>query len=402
MNNLTPENLRSIAAECVDACKANSKGKATQEVILTVLRKRAGFQSNQSFDKYVQTFNKASVQYNNLLNKSPISNILENDGVCESVLEEAEAENLLYRDFQSALTNEDGEYYGENSYIGNLAVNKLMGLESSNFDFCMESNTGEEAIVINGKHHGIYILSAACSEKATENILNKCDANHIDGMGNSKYYVSLKFNSVVLKHTFDSPHLVDTSLRGYSNFHDAVLYAKTLLKYLDSPYEYLMSDLLAGKIDPPKPKFLSKEKNEIELLSREKLQKEEKMEKIISSITDDGIYIEMDNCYISFLSSAKSPVNVKKLENIEENMHLNGENHSYYYVCLTRIGDFKGIPFEKDVIENVFSSTGFYRFSDAINNIRYYLKGSSGICKSSGLLNDETIMNILINKKKIK
>lgn len=56
--NLKPQNFRKIAADIVLACKKESKGKAKQEIITNILRKKAGFQSMQSFDNHIEKENK--------------------------------------------------------------------------------------------------------------------------------------------------------------------------------------------------------------------------------------------------------------------------------------------------------------------------------------------------------
>jgi len=377
MNNLTPENFRSIAAACVDACKTNSKGKATQEIILTVLRKKAGFQSNQSLDNYVKEFKSKQPEIPIFINDRAVPT--ESDGrVKNPVLEIIKNNELSYRNFQSDLTNEDGEYHENNSFMSNFAFSKLIDLENSGFEFSMENNNEEEAIAINGKHHGIYILSNIYSKKAMENISNKYEVKHINGIGNSNYYVCLKFNNEVWAHTFDAPHIVETSLRGFSNFEDAVLYSRILLEYLDKPYDYLMSDLLSGKLDPPKPQITRKEEWTLERFNKSMLDENNVLhelcsdgiknafEKLMDSGLynksyclagdehEEGIYIRGDNHAIYLLSKETSPSAIKNISDLVpidvNSINPINKNIENYIVYLSMDKNFEEFAFNSALV----------------------------------------------------
>lgn len=60
MNNhdLKPQNFRKIAAEIVKVCQKETKGKAKLDTITNVLRKKAGFQSMQTLENFVEKENK--------------------------------------------------------------------------------------------------------------------------------------------------------------------------------------------------------------------------------------------------------------------------------------------------------------------------------------------------------
>jgi uncharacterized short protein YbdD (DUF466 family) len=72
--NLNENNFNNISNEIVDFCKTNHKGKAKQESITNILRKKAGFQSNQSFDNYISHLKSNRPDYTYIENEELLYN----------------------------------------------------------------------------------------------------------------------------------------------------------------------------------------------------------------------------------------------------------------------------------------------------------------------------------------
>lgn len=72
--NLNESNFNDISNEIVDFCKTNHKGKSKQESITNILRKKAGFQSNQSFDNYISHLKSNRPDYTYIENEALLYN----------------------------------------------------------------------------------------------------------------------------------------------------------------------------------------------------------------------------------------------------------------------------------------------------------------------------------------